>query len=107
MRIDTKCFERGQDNKNGCPAMIEGEGEVDEEFLGQALGRVMLLDDVIDVRDCGADEEGKDKRNDVMVSRPKVDIDGIKKAKEGEAPGYTVNDDSLSCWEELVDNGSE
>lgn len=48
-RIDTEGFERGEDNKDGSPTMVEREGQVDEYFICVALGRVMLFDDVIDV----------------------------------------------------------
>jgi hypothetical protein len=49
--IDTESLETGQDNKNSCPAMVEGEGQMDEDFIGKALRRMVLLDDIVDVSD--------------------------------------------------------
>ena len=42
-----------------------------------------------------------------MVGGPEVDVDGVEEREEREAPGDTVNDDSLAVVEELVDDGSE
>ena len=55
-RINAECLERGQDDQNGGPAVVEREGKVDEDLVRVGLGRVMLLDDIVDVCDCGTDE---------------------------------------------------
>jgi hypothetical protein len=47
--IDTEGSEGGNDDENGCPPVVKGEGEVDKEFVIDRLGSVMFLDDVIDV----------------------------------------------------------
>jgi len=57
--------------------------------------------------DNGAYEDGKNKRKDVVLRDPQLDIDGAEYNKEGETPGDTVDDDSLASWEELVDDGSK
>lgn len=31
--VDTEGIEGGEDYEDGCPAVVEGEGEVDEEFI--------------------------------------------------------------------------
>lgn len=46
---DTESVECGDDNEDGGPTMVEGEGEMDKEFISIRLGRVVLLDDVVDV----------------------------------------------------------
>ena len=47
--IDTECLEGSQDNENRGPAVVQGEGEVDESLVESTLRGVMLLDDVVDV----------------------------------------------------------
>jgi len=84
--VDTKGVKGGDYDKDGSPAVVERERKVDEELISVRLGCVILLDDVIDVCDRGADEESKDKGNDVMVRRPQVDVDGVEDTKEREAP---------------------
>lgn len=47
--VDAEGLEGGEDDKDGGPAVVEGEGEVDEELVGPGLGRVIFLHDVVDV----------------------------------------------------------
>jgi len=82
----TKGIECSNDDENGSPTMVEREREMNEKFICKRLGTVMLLYDVIDMRDRGADKESKDEGNDVMVSGPQVDVDGIEDTEEGETP---------------------
>ena len=42
-------LEEGEDDENGRPAVVEREGEVDEDLVGGALRLVELLHDVVDV----------------------------------------------------------
>jgi len=104
--IDTEGVEGGEDYKDGCPAMVEGEGEVDEEFIGERLSRMMLLDNVVDVSDGGTNEEGKNERPNVVMGSPQVDVDGIQDCEKREAPRNAIDDDRFSAREELV-NDSE
>ena len=47
--VDAERLERGQDDEDSGPAVVQGEGEVDEELVRKGLGRVVLLDNVVDV----------------------------------------------------------
>jgi hypothetical protein len=47
--VDTEGFEGSEDDKDGGPSVIEGEGEVNEQLVCEACRRVMLLDNVVDV----------------------------------------------------------
>lgn len=75
--VDAKRLERGQDDENSGPPVVQGEGKVNEELISIRLGRVVFLDNVIDVRDRRADEEGKDKGPDIVVRPPEVNVDGV------------------------------
>jgi hypothetical protein len=65
---------------------------------------MVLLDDIVDVRNGRTDEEGEDKCRDVMVGSPEVYVDGVEDTKEGEPPGNTIYNDTLANGEELVDD---
>jgi len=58
---DTKGVESRDDDKNGCPTVIERERKVDEELVTVRLGNVMLFNDIVYVGYCGANEESKDE----------------------------------------------
>ena len=60
-RVDAKCLESAEDDEDGGPAVVEREGEVDEDLVGGARRVVVLLDDVVDVRHRGGDEEREDE----------------------------------------------
>ena len=47
--VDAEGLEGGQNNKDGRPAVVEREGEVDEDLVSGALWLVELLHDVVDV----------------------------------------------------------
>ena len=59
--VDAEGCEGGEDEEDGCPAVPEGEGEVDEELVPGVGGFVLLFDDVVDVGDGGGGEEGEDE----------------------------------------------
>jgi len=80
---------------------------MDEEFVGDVFGRVMLFDDVVDVGHGGADEESQDECDDVMLMSPEIDVDGVENSQEREAPGDAIDDDLFSGGEELVDDCGE
>lgn len=105
--IDTECLERGQDDEDGGPAVVQGEGQVDEEFISKGLWGVVLLDNIVDVCHCRADEERKNKGPDIVVGPPKVDVDGVQNSQEREAPGNRIDNDMLAIGEELVDDSSK
>ena len=47
------------------------------------------------------------RTDDIVMSAPDIDIDGVENTKERETPSYSINDHALACGEELVDDGSE
>lgn len=47
--IDTERLKCSEDYENGGPTMVKGKWKVDEELVAEALRRVMLLDNVVDV----------------------------------------------------------
>lgn len=49
--------------------MVEGEREVDEDFIQTALWSVVFFDDVVDVRHGGANEEGKEEGCEMKVDK--------------------------------------
>ena len=51
--VVTEGLERGQNNEDSRPAVVERERKVDEHLVRSALGLVVLLDDVVDML-CGA-----------------------------------------------------
>jgi len=106
-RVGAEGFEGGEDDEDGGPAVVQAEGEVDEQLVGDVDGCVMLLHDIINVRHGGGDEQGEDEGDDVMVVRPDVDVDGVEDGQQGEPPGDAVDDDALAGGEELVDDISE
>ena len=61
-RVDTKGSESREDDEDGGPAVIQGEWEMDEEFVRNVGGLMMLLDDVIDVRHRGGNEQSEEER---------------------------------------------
>lgn len=60
-RRDTEGLERSQDNKHGGPAVVKRERQVDKELVGNGAGRVMFLDNIVDVGNGGANQERKDE----------------------------------------------
>lgn len=95
------------EDKESCEPMPEREWKVDPEFVVYVLSGVMLLDDVVDVRNGRADEESEDESDDVVATAPDADVDGVEDDEEWETPVDTVDDDLLAGFEELVDYGSE
>ena len=51
--VVTEGLERGQNNENSRPAVVERERKVDEHLVRSALGLVVLLDDIVNML-CGA-----------------------------------------------------
>ena len=54
-------LEGGEDNEDGRPAVVKGEGQVDEDLVRSALWLVVLLDDVVDVRDRHRNKKREDE----------------------------------------------
>ena len=124
--VVTEGLERGQNYKDGRPAVVERERKVDEHLVRSALGLVVLLDDVVDVRHRGADEEREDEcygskeckrlvvparrrmqlTDDVILGRPERNVDGVQHGEQGETPGDALNDRAVPVFGELVDDGS-
>lgn len=105
--VHTESLECRNEDKESSESVPEREWKMDPEFVIDVLSRVMLLDDIVDVRDGGADEESKDESDDVVATAPDADVDGVEDDEKGETPVDTVDDDLLSGFEELVDDGSE
>ena len=80
---------------------------MDEKFISDRLRDVMLFDDIINVSYCGRNEKGEYESGNIAVVGPKIDVDGVEATKKRQAPGDSVNDDSFSVGEELVDNGTK
>jgi len=53
--IDAEGIKCSDEDEEGGETVPEGEGKMDPEFVIDILGGMMLLDDVVDVRDSGAD----------------------------------------------------
>jgi len=68
---------------------------------------VILLHNIIHVCYGGTDEEGEDEGKLEVVSGPKVNVDSIQDAEQWKPPRDTVDDDTLSVGEELIDDGTE
>lgn len=65
---------------------------------------MIFLDNVIDVGNCGADQESKNKGDNVVLTGPDVKENSAENRQEWESPTDSVDDDSLSGREELIDN---
>lgn len=61
VQVDTEGGESGEHDKDGRPAVVERERQVHEELVRDARWLVVLLDDVIDMRHQGGDEEREDE----------------------------------------------
>jgi len=106
--IDTKGLKGGQEDEDSSPSMPQRERQMDEQLVCNGLGGVMLLDNVVDVGDRGADEQREYKCDNVVVRGPQVDVDRVEDGEEGKAPGDSVDDDGLGVrGGELVDDGAE
>ncbi len=85
-RVDTECLERGEENEHGRPAVVQREREVHPDWKGnssqrqhvlwrettrtfvvEVLAGMVLLDDVVDVRDSRADEQREDESDDIVL----------------------------------------
>jgi len=105
--VDTESIETGDEDEEGREAVPYREGQMDPKFIVNVLGRVMLLHNVIDVGDGGANQEGEDEGEDVAAMTPEIDVDGIQQDEERQAPVDGINDNLFAIVEELVDNGAE
>jgi len=105
--IHTESLESGNEDEESREPVPQREGEVDEKLVGQVLGDMVLLDDVVDVRNSRANEQGKDESDDVVSLTPDVDIDGVEEDEEREAPVNAIDDGLLAVLGGLIDDGSE
>jgi len=76
-RIDAKCLKGGQEDKNSGPPMPHGEWQVHKQLIARRLGGMVLLDDVVDVANCGGDQEGENEGGDIMMMGPYGDEDRV------------------------------
>jgi len=105
--VTTECFEAGQEDEDGGPTVVEGERKVDEEFITQVVGSVILLDDVVDVTDSRRDAECENEGDNVVSTGPDADVECVENHEEWETPSNTIDDDTLSGIGELEDDVSE
>lgn len=105
--VHAKGLESGDEDEESSESVPEGERQVHPKFIVDVLSGVMLLDNIVDVGDGRADEQGKDESDDIVAARPDVDVDGVEDDEEREAPVDAVDDNLLARFEELVDNGAE
>jgi hypothetical protein len=47
--VHTKGLEGSEYNKDSCPAVIEGERKMNEEFICEICGSMGLLNDIVDM----------------------------------------------------------
>ena len=73
----------------------------------QADTVTVLVDGVVDVAHGRAHKEGEDEGNNVMATRPDVDVDGIEHSKKGEAPADAIDNEFLARLGKLVENKTE
>lgn len=105
--VNTERGECGEDDKDGCPAMVEGERKVDEDLVCRAGRLVILFDNVVDVGNRRGHEQGEDKCDDVVVRSPQVDIHCVENGQQGEAPRDALNDGAVTVLRELVQDSTE
>jgi len=105
--VNAESFEGREEDEDGGEAVVEGEGEVDPEFVVNVLAGVMLLHDIVDVTDAAANEQGEDERDDVVLLTPNIHVDTGQDGQKGETPGDAVDDGTLSGREELIDDVTE
>jgi len=115
LRPDTSGFCEGvhaeslkgrEDDKNSRPPVPQGEGDVDKEIIRHFRRDVVFFDDVIDVGDCGGNEQREDKGKNVVLVGPQVDINGVENNEKRETPGDGVHDNDFPVREELVNDCS-
>jgi len=82
-RVDAERVEAGEEDQVSRPAMPEREREMNEQFVANVLSGMMLLNDVVDVRDGRANEDGEDESDDVVAMSPDVDVEGVEEDEEG------------------------
>jgi len=105
--VHAERFEGCDDDKDSGPSVIKREREMDEDFVSNGRGRVMLLDLVVDVGNRRRNKKGEHEGPDVVVVTPQVDINGVQDTKKSETPGDMVDDDVFSIGEELIDDSSQ
>jgi hypothetical protein len=59
--VDTESLESGKHDEDSGPAVPEGEGQVNKEFVADGFGHVNLFNDIIDVGHGRSNEEGKNE----------------------------------------------
>lgn len=89
-------------------SVVEGERKVDKcLFSPTLLARVVLLDDIVDLRNGRSDKKGQDEGEDVPVSGPEINVDRVEYTKQGESPVDRVDDDFFTSSGELENHGTE
>jgi len=104
--IDSKGLEPGDEDEEGRKTVPHREGQVNPKFIVDVFWSMMLLHNVVDMRDGRTDKEGKDESDDVAAMTPEVDVDSIEKNEERQAPVDGVDDDFLAVVKELIDDSA-
>jgi hypothetical protein len=105
--VHAESLKGSEEDQNCGPSVVEREGKMNKEFVSEGFGRMMFLDNIVNVSDSAGDEQGENERRDVALMRPEVDVDGIQDSEQRESPRDTVDDDALAMGEELIDDGAE
>lgn len=110
--VDAKGLETGDKEEDDDEAVVEAEGEVDEDGICEVGGRVVNLKRAVAVRDGTCDEEHDDEGEDgvdsvvvrVELSTGESAVDSVQDAQSGESPTDAVDDVGGSSVGELVDD---
>lgn len=105
--VDAKRLEGGDNDEDGGPAVVEREGEVDEDFVAERLRSVVLLGNVVDAGYRAADQECNDESENVVAGGPEIYVDGVNDAEEREVPGNAIDDDAFALGSKLVNDSSQ
>ena len=88
--------------------VVKREWEVDESLLSPALlAGVVLLDDVVDLRNGSGHQERHDKGEDKPVSAHEENEDAVEDSEDDESPSDTIHNNLFTASGELVDHSAE
>jgi hypothetical protein len=123
--VDTEGLKRGQHDEQGRPTVVQGEREVNKQLVGDLhevvlsasytkhgsetyiAGLVVLLHNVVDVRNGRRHEKREDEGEDSVPHGPEVDVNSIEDGQERETPANAIDDHLFAGCEELVDDRAE
>lgn len=59
--VEAEGFKGREEDKDSGPSVVEREGEMNPDFVVQALGSMMAAHDVVYMRDSGGNEQSEDE----------------------------------------------